>query len=439
VEASPSRRWQPVLHGADAGTAWRTIRLIAEALRPSGGDSVTRQPGLAGGWAGIGLFYGALAAATDDAMYRDAANVCLDRAIRQFSAVPPSPAFFTDVLGCAWVLDVLTEQLPSGIEPCDTEDVLHFLDDSLDSRSPHDPFDLVYGTVGIGVCALQRSGPDALRRVERVVELLAASARPVDGGLTWWTNPRWLPPERADAAPKGYYDTGLAHGVAGVICFLAAALESGVHAAAEPLRGAVDWLSAQRHDGGEAWFPQSVPVSGKGKPAGRIAWCYGDLGVAVALQAASRALVDGQLALDATRIAHQAAVRPLEARGIVDAGLCHGHAGVGHVLQRLSQDMPDPALEQAARASLNAATAARGTGQAAGYIAMKSARDGSPRLVPEPECALLEGAAGIGLALLAGVCDAGPRWDSFLLLGLPGGRGRPTMQVASQAPGGLRG
>src|SRR5262249_36055361 len=148
-------------------------------------------------------------------------------------------------------------------------------------------YDLINGLVGFCVYALERlSRPAALACLERIVERLAETAEQRPDGVTWWTNPAWLPPETRAQFPHGYHNLGLAHGVPGVIALLGRVCAAGVAVAqARPLLdGAVRWLLAQQRPGGFAhWVAPEVAA----RPA-RLAWCYGDPGVAAALLWAAR-------------------------------------------------------------------------------------------------------------------------------------------------------
>jgi hypothetical protein len=64
-------------------------------------------------------------------------------------------------------------------------------------------------------------------------------------------------------------------------------------------------------------------------------WCLGDLSIAVALLAASEAFEHRQWYDTALESALTASEHPTEFSGVIDAGLCHGAAGVGHVFNRL--------------------------------------------------------------------------------------------------------
>ncbi|HEU5060714.1 MAG TPA: lanthionine synthetase LanC family protein, partial [Kofleriaceae bacterium] len=113
---------------------------------------------------------------------------------------------------------------------------------------------------------------------------------------------------------------------------------------------------------------------------------------------AARALGSPAWEERALAIARRAAARPDGECGVVDAGLCHGAAGLAHVFNRLHQASGDPAL---------AAAAERWFGRA---LAMDA----------PAEPGILVGSAGLALALLAATGEDEPDWDGFLLLAQPG-------------------
>jgi hypothetical protein len=102
----------------------------------------------------------------------------------------------------------------------------------------------------------------------------------------------------------------------------------------------------------------------------------------------------------------------------VDAGLCHGAAGLAHLFNRMFQATGDPALGEAARGWYARTLDARRPGRGIGGIAARvSESDGGSRWVADP--GLLTGAAGVALALLAGVSSVDPAWDRLLLVSPP--------------------
>jgi hypothetical protein len=213
----------------------------------------------------------------------------------------------------------------------------------------------------------------------------------------------------------------MAHGVSGIVAMLAAALASpsAPAATADLLEGAVKWTLAQRLDGVDgSCFPGGVGAPAGGGPA-RLAWCYGDAGLAVALLLAARALADDRLQRVAHEVALRAAARPLEGSGVIDAGVCHGAAGLAHLFGRMWQLTADEHCAAAAREWLGRTLALRRPALAVAGFPWMTADDADSGVLPHAEPGLLVGAAGVGLVLLAACSGRDPCWDHALLASHP--------------------
>ena len=90
-------------------------------------------------------------------------------------------------------------------------------------------------------------------------------------------------------------------------------------------------------------FPYGVGPQVSVRPA-RTAWCYGDPGIAAALLLAGRAMDEPAWEREALDLARTVARRPAGNCGVNDAGLCHGAAGLGHLLNRFYQATGDPSF-----------------------------------------------------------------------------------------------
>jgi hypothetical protein len=98
-----------------------------------------------------------------------------------------------------------------------------------------------------------------------------------------------------------------------------------------------------------------------------------------------------------------------------DAGLCHGAAGLGHLFNRLYQATGHPELLVVARSWLERALAMRSLDRGVGgFVAWGPDAQGELDWRNDPS--LLNGAAGVALALLAATTPIEPAWDRFLLL-----------------------
>ena len=382
---------------------------------------------LAGGAGGLAVFYGYLSRCGLASRHRRTALRFLKQSGDAVATVTMPPSLYSGFSGVAWAMEHLREQLLESDEGDSLEAVDGALKDFVNRPGWSEDYDLVSGLVGLGVYALERlPAPAATACLEGVVDRLDETARRRGGGITWHTAPELLPPWQRKVSPSGYYNLGLAHGVPGVIAVLGAACAAGAkpRKARRLLDGAVAWLLRQKRRGkGDSrfsgWTAPRAP-----RDSCRSAWCYGDPGVAAALFCAARSVGEKAWEEEALEIARGAATRPPEEAGVVDAGLCHGAAGLGHVFNRLYQATGDPILARAARTWFDRTLAMRQPGRGvAGFPAQAVREDGTRYWEDDP--GLLTGAAGVALALLAATTSIEPAWDRMLLLST--GAARPTV------------
>lgn len=223
-------------------------------------------------------------------------------------------------------------------------------------------------------------------------------------------------------------DFSLARGTAGQALFLAY-LDAAVPARGygdlgrDLLRQAVEVAVAR--PGAAAFY---TGVSG-------VAWTVEHLWGRRCTDVAGEEPWDGE-ALD---LAWRACGQELAKTGVVDAGLRHGVAGRAHLLNRRFHATGEEPFAAAARAGFGRLLETRRPGEGiGGFRARVSGADGHPMWADDP--GLLDGSAGIGLALLAAVSPFEPAWDRLLLaclqpgsapLATPGG---PAMAFAETAP-----
>jgi hypothetical protein len=436
-------------------------------------DASLSNPTLAGGLAGAALFFayragrgGGPGAASDS----DAAALLLERCTEALATMPLAPDLYGGFSGVAWTAEHLygprfaaaaeegwsvaapaptspgtetprtpeTPQTPE-IPEDDAEDPLAEIDAALLrylDRSPWTAdYDLIRGLAGYGVYALERlPRPSAVACLTKIVDRLAETAEHGPQGTTWHTAPELLPDWQRAIFPRGYYNLGVAHGVPAVVTMLCAvaAAAGRMGAAGDPAaadlaerarslgEGSLRWLLAQQLPPGNAsrfgatFSPENPPQRS------RLAWCYGDPGIAAALLVTARARGDAALEQLAIELALEAGNRPAETAGVRDAGLCHGSAGLAHLFNRMYQETGEPRLAAVSRRWFERALDFRQPGQGlAGYRAFQVADDAVTESW-RAEPGLLEGVAGIGLALLGGLGEFEPSWDRILMLSAAG-------------------
>ncbi len=262
-----------------------------------------------------------------------------------------------------------------------------------------DLVDLIGGIAGIGLLAVERRSPVL---AGRVVDRLEALARPCGDALVWRGPQDHVPAAVLAERPEGYIDLGLAHGIPGVIAVLARIIDAGLETerAGRLVDGAVAYLRADQRAAHAA-------------ANGRVSWCHGHLGIALALHAAAHARHRDDWRAEALALARGIARRPFDEAGVIDTGLCHGTAGAAHLLHRLHRATGDSELGAAARTWLDRTLAMRRSGDAiAGFPAHRF------ELGWQPAAELLSGAVGVALALHASITELEPSWDRLFLADL---------------------
>lgn len=417
--------WIPILEAADRRRAILALDELVEAL-----VSLPVEEGepcdLARGLAGRAL---ALAYLAQSARYQHAqaaAMACMDGAITGLAQGIHSPSLFSGIAGVAWAAQHFLTAFPGIAKAGGGEKAIDaFLLDCLGQEPWRGDYDLVSGLVGIGLYAWdglpRRSAAELLSRTIHHLEHLA---RPMAQGVAWHTAPALLPEWQRQRDPQGYFNLGVAHGNPAVINLLARAAASGIHprTCQHLAREGSCWLASTR-------FPAEAPscfgslVGGDGNPdearGGRIAWCYGDLGIAITQLGAARWLQDEGMETEAMEVAHTVALKALDGCRSNDAGFCHGAAGNGHLFNRLYQATGNPAFLAAARAWLRTTLDQRRPGEGiGGYQAWLKPDHPQGPWMDEP--GLLEGSAGIALVLLSACNPIPSRWDRMMLADVPG-------------------
>ncbi|HEX9941629.1 MAG TPA: lanthionine synthetase C family protein [Thermoanaerobaculia bacterium] len=416
------RNWRPLLAGSLADQALRTVREIADALPFPEENVYGRQASLAGGTAGQALFYAYLALHTSEEEAAERAVERLDRAAEDLANTPMAPSFYSGFPGVAWVMEHLQGRLFE--DGAEGEDPLQEIDEALLAPLGHSPwmgeYDLIGGLVGLGVYALERlPRPTGVALLERAVDRLAETAEAGEEGAAWFTPPERLPEWQREIHSRGVYNLGVAHGLPGVVPLLAGACAAGVavERARPLLDDAVRWLLARRLEPGMGSCYDTSYAPWEPPSSSRLAWCYGDPGIAAALLAAARAVGELGWEREAMEVGLAAAARPESTSLIRDAGLCHGAAGLGHLFNRMYQTTGEERLGEAARFWFERALGLRAAGEGiAGFRAWELTPD--REMGWRADAGFLEGAAGIGLALLGAVSPVEPAWDRVLMLSL---------------------
>lgn len=412
-----SRSWHSLLVGDQRTRALAAAEHIGKDLRRRIDVLPDSHPTTI---AELALVFHYLGLVRGSAADREMALVLLGRAMEGVAAQPLSAALHGGLSGVAWSVDLLAGSGDAGPDdPCTDVDnvVLRHLE--ADTWNGH--FDLISGLVGLGVYALRRRrSPQCYQSIQRIVGHLDTLSTTTSDGVAWRTRPELIPGQDSG----GTYNLGVAHGVPGVVAFLADLNAAGLadDRSARLLKGGAAWLLAQRNVGLDWCFPDGIRDDGE-RGTARLAWCYGDPGVAVALLKAAHATGDEACRAAAVEVARHATRRPDHNSGVVDACLCHGASGVGHLFNRIYQATGDEVVGAGARAWYARTLAMqKPEGGIGGYITWSPDTDGVLRWIGST--GFLFGATGVALSLLAAASDVEPLWDELLLTGIEPGHVR---------------
>ncbi len=382
--------WTPTLVGAEADRARGIVEAIAAELR--GRDVST--PSLGYGNAGLAVFHGYRALAGVAGADEDA-GACIEAAMGAV-AEEPCPWLYMGYAGLGFALQQLAPVAG------DVEEALAQVDAMIASElaAPlYMPYELIGGMVGLGVYA-QGRGLVPVR--DAVVQYLATTA--VDGA--WRT---YDLPGQPGLHPDGYYNLGLAHGIAGAVTFLG---DAGARALAT---SGIAWLRSREQPG-----PLRYPMMLDEKQVRDYTldgWCYGEPAMAIAYVRAGQALGEADWVEMGRELALVSARRTSAelAHVAIDAALCHGSTGRAHLFARLAELLASDELHAAATHWHR-----RALTQLAEPGALATYKPG-----------IQVGLAGIGLALLAATERRAPAWDRMLLLSPP----EATPAPAARDPG----
>ena len=381
----------------------RKIDEIAELLYASCDEEF----GLYSGNAGRVLFLFYYARYKNSASIHQRASELIDHLFSQVEAsISPSFSFCSGIAGVGWLLDHLCKQR---FLLTNSDDVLSNIDGYLYQTAVGElsnrHYDFIHGAMGMVFYLIKRYQRDYLRLLVQLLDHLAV-----------WddASAKWESVIKYEEGVMGY-SIALSHGCSSLALILCKILQimPEDETTIKVLRGTIRYICNQEISVKKygCYFPAFSIESQPKLYKTRLAWCYGDLGIAFAIWKTGvhfhiQALKEKGMEI----LCHAAERRGLLENDVVDAGICHGTAGLAQIFNRMFRNTQRIEFQRAANywcmETLNMAKFEDGL---AGYKAM--VRGGR-----QTRYNLLEGIAGIGLSLLSFVMPEDPAWDECLLL-----------------------
>jgi hypothetical protein len=265
-------------------------------------------------------------------------------------------------------------------------------------------YELLAGLSGIGLYALSAVGERAT--LLDAVHLSLLSTVECGDSECHWPTPPWirLPTMLIKSADQPIVNTGMAHGIAGTIPFLMAlsrATSESAASAAHAARGVARWLLRHLRINNTGLLTLGHFVHGNQHypSTGRLAWCYGDVGVYWALCRARSTLSNQECELISEY--GESVFRRLD-EGVIssdhDLTLCHGASGNLLVLLALEHPTESGPIDLTARYYKRVLTAVLEQERRYGGLLYLNSEDGSS-WTQRRSLGYLQGEAGVVVAL----------------------------------------
>ncbi len=274
---------------------------------------------------------------------RRLADSFLDKMFHGLKRPPYQGSYCNGIAGCGIGLELL-ERLGYIEGVCEAMSEFDaFLQYELDLELEHDNIDFLHGFIGIGFYFAMRYGcnPDfAQKELLKILQYLKNKNVVEDNMIKWHT--------RDDAK----FNISLSHGISSVILLMIEVLTIGAGESlkgevCQLLQGASNYLLSQQLDPIKygSYFP-IFPKEVEPPQRSRLAWCYGDLGIAYALWKTGCFLHDQSLKEKVIEIFKYNALerQSVSSSMVVDAEVCHGAAGIASVFRIMYNETQLPFL-----------------------------------------------------------------------------------------------
>jgi len=248
-------------------------------------DAKDQNLGVLAGTSGISLFQFYYSRLTDDDDAADRGVETITQTIQEINNGYAFPTFCTGIAGAGWVLELLNEEEFIDI---DSDELLADLDDYLAKTMVGDitkgDYDFLHGAIGYGFYFLKRyqnTNSDLLkaRYKEHILSLIKSlrDTSKVEDNKRYWKTTL----NKEDGLVG--INLSLSHGLSSIINFLSRVYvhDDFKNHAHDLLVQTTNYiLSHKYHDLTNATlYPSWIYDEMQEKPTGRLAWCYGDLGI----------------------------------------------------------------------------------------------------------------------------------------------------------------
>ncbi len=401
---------------ADSSTL-QSIENIANSLSSC---PKLRQESVFGGDSGISLFWFYYYQVTNKSQAIEKGSAILEETVGNIGTSPLQYTYCNGLAGLGWLLAHLKQQQFISLDENIFEEVDTTLCAAMHIFLQQGNYDYLHGSLGIANYLLhQLPNPEIENSLAQLIDLLVQQNKSAVSHYVYWTSVL-NPVREANETEAIGINISLSHGLSSIAVILAKFYQRGIakEKVESLLNGILNflWESCLNPTDSISCFPNHIKENEKPATPSRLAWCYGDVGMGIALWQVAKTIGNEAYQQKAIAVLLHSTKRTNSKENFVyDAGLCHGSTGLLQIYNRMYQYTGKEEFKEAAlywlAITIEKATFADGL---AGY------KKFSPKTNEwETEYGILEGIAGIGLALMAATSEIEPAWDEMLLLSSP--------------------
>lgn len=334
-----------------------------------------------------------------DLQYERLADKYLDKMLSNIARLPLIYTYCNGLAGLGIGLQLLEKDGFLNDVSCSLNEYDEYLCSILSKMLNLKSLDFLHGVIGVGFYFLSRYkyNPSVSKKcIDHIIGFLYSSFSRKGNQIYW---------ELKEDEFYKRFNISLSHGSSSILIFVSRVYNMEIDIENKKyveylINGIVNHIVMQKLDPEEfgSFFPLFPAESKLQKMKSRLAWCYGDLGIAVSLLEAAGATGNQELNDFGMKVLEYAAInrRNVESNSIHDAGICHGAIGVSQIFRRQYNKVQMPIFKDASlywkKIALSFSQEERGKHIFKAYNNQTKSWENS--------IGVLEGNAGIGLCLL---------------------------------------
>ncbi len=285
--------------------------------------------------------------------YKERSLLLLDRLINVFHEKDLNPGFIEGFEGVLWTLNCLEEAKIIDDSKEFAEDLMPYFKQSLEYDIKKFFFDALHGSINkiqYLISSMGSTNPMVIGFVNDFIDSLYDN-RESDGDCIFWYD------EGIEEETK-VVNLGYAHGLPSLLVFLLKLKEHGFkHDKTDILIDGIakSLLTFKFKSKSDSIYPATYRIDGENDNlSSRLAYCYGDLGVAYAMAYYGTSSNQKELKVEAEKIINHICHRTIANSGILryeyyhffDTGFCHGIAGIVYILTLIDRLLPSDLIKE---------------------------------------------------------------------------------------------